>query len=117
MVTWPTCSPSTRTGGGLRAEMAVGVDLHLHAAIAEDALGHDGDGVDAVVLGRDDEGRGLVVGIGGAGADAGDEGARRIEQLAVPLAAGEGHQLAALVDRALHQHDRIDADQRPSSLA
>ena len=59
----------------LGAEIAVGVDLHLHAAVAEDALGHDRDHVDAVVLGRHDEGRRLVVGIGGGGADAGDEGA------------------------------------------
>ena len=73
----------------LGAEMAVGVDLHLDAAVAEDALGHDGDGVDAVVLGRDDEGRRLVVGIGGAGADAGDERARGIERRAVPGGAGE----------------------------
>ena len=55
------------------AEMAVGVDLQLDAAIAVDALGDDGHHVDAVDLGRDDEGRGLVVGIGGAGADGGDE--------------------------------------------
>ena len=31
-------------------EIAVGVDLHLDAAIAEDAFGHDGDHVDAVDL-------------------------------------------------------------------
>ena len=57
----------------LGAEVAVGVDLHLEAAVAEDALGDDGDHVDAVVLRGDDEGRRLVVGIGGARADAGDE--------------------------------------------
>ncbi len=36
----------------LGAEVAVGVDLHLDAAVAEDALGDDGDHVDAVVLRR-----------------------------------------------------------------
>ena len=51
VVTWPTCSPSTRIGAASGPEMAVGVDLHLDAAIAEDALGHDRDRVDAVVLG------------------------------------------------------------------
>ena len=64
----------------LRAEVPVGVDLHLGAAVAEDALRHDGHGVHALVLGGDDEGRGLVVRVGGAGADAGDEGARRVER-------------------------------------
>jgi hypothetical protein len=61
--------------GLLGTEIAIGVDLHLDAAVAEDALGHDGDHVDAVVPGRDDEGRRLVVGIGRGRADAGDEGA------------------------------------------
>ena len=53
----------------LGAEMAVGVDLHLDAAIGEDALGDDGDEIDALDLLADDEGRRLVVGIGRAGAD------------------------------------------------
>jgi hypothetical protein len=61
-------------GGLLGTQVAVGVDLHLHAAVAEDALGHHGDHVDAFHLGGHDEGRRLVVGIGGAGADTGDEG-------------------------------------------
>ena len=34
--------------GLLGAEVAVGVDLHLEAAVAEDALGDDGDHVDAL---------------------------------------------------------------------
>ena len=70
----------------LGAEEAVGVDLHLDAAIAEDALGHDGDHIDAVNLGRDDERGRLVVGIGGAGADRGDECALLVDDLAVPFA-------------------------------
>ena len=91
------------------AEMAVGVDLHLDAAIAEDALGHDRDGVDALVLGRDDEGRGLVVGIGRAGADAGEERARGIEHLPVPIAPCERDHPPAIRHRPLHQHDGIGA--------
>ena len=43
----------------LGAEMAVGVDLHLDAAIAEDALGDDGDHVDAVDLLETMKGAGL----------------------------------------------------------
>ena len=76
VVTWPIASPSARTMARLGAEVAVGVDLHLDAAVAEDRLGDDGDDVGALDLAADDEGRGLVVGIGGAGADAGDEAVR-----------------------------------------
>ena len=84
VVTWPTCSPSARTAACLGAEVAVGVDLHLHAAVAEDALGHDRDHVDALDLRGDDEGRRLVVGIGRAGADAGDEGLAVAQQARRP---------------------------------
>src|SRR4029079_4215360 len=48
----------------LRAEVAVGVDLHLEAAVAEDALGDDRHHVDAAVLRRDDERRRLGIGVG-----------------------------------------------------
>ena len=71
-------------GRRLGAEMAVGVDLHLDAAIGENALGDDGDQIDALDFLRDDEGRRLVVGIGRAGADAGDEARRRVDQFTVP---------------------------------
>jgi len=70
-----------------RAEIAVGVDLHLDAAIGEDPLGHDSDHVDAVDFRRHDERRGLVVRIGGAGADRGDEDVGLADDLAVPVAA------------------------------
>ena len=85
MVTWPTASPCGAHGRRFGAEMAVGVDLHLDAAIGEDALGDDGDQIDALDLLADDEGRRLVVGIGGAGADRGDEAAAGVDQFAVPL--------------------------------
>ena len=76
----------------LRAEMAVGVDLHLDAAIAENAFGDDGHQVDALDLLADDERRRLVVGIGGARTDARHEAAA-VDELAVPVfgVAGEGH--------------------------
>ena len=37
-------------GRGLRPEMPIGVDLHLDAAIGEDALRHHGDEIDGVVV-------------------------------------------------------------------
>jgi hypothetical protein len=99
-------------GRRLRAKIAVGIDLHLDAAIGEDALGHDRDHVDAVDLGRHDEGRRLVIGIGGAGTDRGDEHVRLVDDLAIPVASGlERHQPPAMLDRALQHDMRIDAHQ------
>ena len=94
------------------AEIAVGVDLHLDAAITEDALGHDGDHIDAVDFRRHDERRGLVVGIGGAGADRGHEDVRLVDDLAVPVAGGlERHQPSALRYCPLQKDMRIDPHQ------
>ena len=97
----------------LGAEIAVGVDLHLNAAIAENALGHDRDHVDAVNFRGHDEGRRLVVGIGGAGADRGDEHVRLVDELAVPIAAAglERHQPSAMRYRLLQHDMRIDTHQ------
>ena len=50
VVTWPTGSPFGADRRGLGAEVAVGVDLHLGAAVAEDRLGDDGDDVGALDL-------------------------------------------------------------------
>ena len=47
------------------AEEAVGVDLYLEAAVAEDALADHGDHVHAIGFGAHDERRGLVVRVGG----------------------------------------------------
>src|SRR6476619_6245173 len=78
----------------LGAEVAIGIDLHLEAAVAEDAFGDDRDEVDAVVLRGDDERRRLVVGISRPRADSRDEdrrvGVRRAEERAVPRAALRG---------------------------
>jgi hypothetical protein len=43
------------------AEIAIGVDFHFDAAIAENALGHHRDHIDAVDFGGHDEGRRLVI--------------------------------------------------------
>ncbi len=100
-------------GGGLGADMPVGVDFHLHAAIAEDAFGDDGYRVDAFELAGDDEGGGLVVRIGRAGADAGDEDLGARDRVAVPmrLVGEEGDHLAAAIRRAFGEDQRIRADE------
>ena len=67
------------------AEVAVGVDLHLDAAVGKDAFGHDGDHVHALDLLRHDEGGGLVIGIGGARAHGGHEGSMPLDDVACPL--------------------------------
>ena len=97
----------------LGAEIAVGVDLHLDAAIAENALGHDRDHVHAVDFRGHDEGRRLVVGIGGSGPDGGHEHVRLVDDLAVPIAATglERHQPSAMRYRLLQHDMRIDAHQ------
>ena len=99
--------------------MTVGVDLHLDAAIGEDALGDDGHQIDALDLLADDEGRRLVVGIGGAGADGGDEAAAGVDQFAVPgLAVGdEGHHGAAGLGRVVEDGQRIDAHDAAADIA
>ena len=94
----------------LRPEIAVGVDLHLDAAVAEDPLGHDRDHVDAVMLRGDDEGRGLVIGIGGGGADAGDEGALTLSEFAAPGFAAFDERDAREIGLG-QQHQGIDPHQ------
>jgi hypothetical protein len=108
--------------GLLGAEPAVGVDLHLEAAVAEDALGDHGDQVDAFGLRRHDEGRRLVVGIGGGRADAGDEHALGRQQAGgrvggIAFAGGERNQrpLPAIQGLA-QQHHRIDPHQHAGGV-
>ena len=101
--------------GPLRADIAVGVDLHLQPAIAEDALGDDGHHVDAVMPAGHDEGRRFVVRIGGTRADAGQEGLAARQDVAVPVPGvrQEGHDFA-LVRQGLVDHGhRIDPRQPP----
>ena len=95
------------------AEVAVGVDLRLDAAIAEDALGHDGDHVDPVHLRGNDERRGLIVGVGRARPDRGHEDGLVGKNVARPFGLlareREGNDAAAAFDRALEQDMGIDA--------
>ena len=96
----------------LMADMPVGVDLHLDAAIGEDALGHHRHHVNACDLLADDEGGRLVVGIGGARANRGDERAVAPDDIAVPVVGiiglHEGHELLV---RGLQHGQRIEPDQ------
>jgi hypothetical protein len=101
----------------LGTEVAIGVDLHLEAAVAEDALGDDRHEVDALVPRGDDEGRRLVVGVGGAGADAGDEDGRVVEQRAVPAARLQRLPLDRLGAGALQQVDGVGARQAAVDIA
>ena len=57
----------------LIAQIPVGVDLHLQAAVTEDTFGDHGDHVHALGLGSDDEGCGFVIGVSGGCANAGDK--------------------------------------------
>ncbi len=98
--------------GALLADVAVGVDLHLHAAVAEDALGHDRHHVLVADLLADDERGGLVVRIRGAGADGGDELAAGGERLALPLLGAGQERDDALVVAGDFQHgERVEADE------
>ena len=94
----------------LRPQEAVGVDLHLHAAVAEDPRRHTPQHVYAGDLGPPDDWCGLVVGIGGAGADGGDE-VLLTDHGAVPLGRAERHHGTPVIERALQDDVRVDADQ------
>src|SRR5262245_13326126 len=98
--------------------MAVGVDLHLDAAIAEDAFGHDSDEVDAFDVLADNEGGRLVVGISGAGTDRGHE-LPGLDERAVPVLrfAGKGDGRPAPLDRMLQDDKRIEPDDPAIAVA
>src|SRR5262249_37072958 len=94
----------------LGPEMTIGVDLHLDAAIAENALGDDGHHINAVNFRGNDEWRRFVVRIRRAGADGGDEHIGAAQELTVPSSARvERHHPTALIDRATQKNMRIGA--------
>jgi hypothetical protein len=98
--------------------MAVGVYLHLDAAIGEDALGHHSHQVDSLDLLAHDEGRRLVVGIGRARADRGDEALSRVDQLAATGLPGvERHRLAAGFRALFEDRQRIEPDDPACDIA
>src|SRR6056297_2638252 len=66
-------------------EVPIGVDLHLDPAIGIDRLGHHGDEIDPLHIAADDEGGGLVIGIGGARAHATDEHIIPAQNLSIPF--------------------------------
>ena len=91
------------------AKVAIGVDLHLDTAIGKDRLGDDRHHIGPLDSGGHNEGRGLIVGVGGARADGGDEGVFR-QWVTVPVARGKGHQPMPGLDRMTQHHHWIGAD-------
>ena len=106
-------------GGRFRSDEAVGVYFHLYAAIAENALGDDGDEIDAIELARHDEGCGLVVRVRCGCADAGHKHLRSANDRAVPVAAliEETDRIATFLYRTFEQDQRIGAHQLAIDVA
>src|SRR5258708_953409 len=69
-----------------RAQVSISIDLQFNATVAEDAFGDDGDHVDALNFGGNDERCGLVVGIRGTRANGSDKRIRPADDVAVPFA-------------------------------
>jgi hypothetical protein len=95
--------------------VTVCIDLHLHAAVAEDPLRDYRDHVYTLHGGRDNEGRRFVIGVGSAGADCGDEVFRTGDNSAIPIAVAikEGNHRISTCHGAIEHYMRIDSDQRP----
>ena len=70
--------------GLLCTQESVGVDLHLEAAVTENAFGDHGHHVHTVDLRRHDERRWFVVGVGGGRADACDKHLIGVQQVTMP---------------------------------
>ena len=88
--------------GLLGAEEAVGVDLHLEAAVAEDTLGDHGHHVNALRLGAHDEGCRLVVRIGRGRSHARHKDLLGPQEIARPRRRrGGGHAIALCIFRGL----------------
>jgi hypothetical protein len=101
----------------LRPDIAVGVDLHLHAAIAEDALGHDRDRVHPFHLRADDERCGLIIRVGRPRPDPGDEHLPVPHQAPVPgRIPQERHHPPTLVRHPPRQHHGIEPHQPPLDI-
>ena len=102
---------------GLCAQMPVRVDLHLDAAIGENALGDDGYQIHILDLLADDERRGLIVGIGRSRPDRRDEGAVPVYQLATPLLHIERHHRSAAFHRVVENAQRVAAHDPSAEIA
>ena len=110
----------TAHAGLLRSQIPIGVDLHLQAAITENAFGHDGDHVDPIQLRAHDEGRRLVVGVGRRRSNARHEDILAMQQVSIPLRGlialrvgrreGNDGGIAGIHGAAKHHHG-IDAHQ------
>ncbi len=100
-------------GIGFEPEIAVGIDLHFDATVAEDALGHDRHHVHCVDGGGDDEGSRFVIGIGRARSDGGHEGSGLIDDVTVPVLTvfKEGNDRLSARNCLIEQHVGIETNQ------
>src|SRR5579871_765243 len=99
--------------------MPIRVDLHLDAAVTENALGHYRDHVDTFHLRRDDERRRLVVGICRSRPNRRHKRLAVADQGSIPVATAlqkRHHRIAAL-DRAVEHNMRIEAHQLAIMIA
>ena len=105
-------------GGRFGPQMAVCVDLHLHAAIGEDALRHHRDEIDTFHLLRNDERGRFVVRIGGARAHRAHEAALRVDQFAIPWRfAFKGDNSIPLLGGMFKDRHRITSGNAPAEIA
>jgi hypothetical protein len=106
--------------GLLRTQKAIGVDLHLETAVAENAFGDHGHHVHPVDLRRHDEGCRFVVGIGGRRADARDKHLIGVQQVTIPrrrpfirrTRRKRHEQRLVFVERATQKNHRVHTHQQ-----
>ena len=107
-------------GAAFGAEMPVGIDFQLDAAVAENSLGHDRDHIHASDFGRNDERSGLVVGIGRAGTNRGDEMSLRRSAACHPTRVLSRERAQAVSPRDMARSSKTCGSRRtscPSALA
>ena len=102
-----------------RAQVAIRVDFQFDPAVTENAFRNDGYGVDAVILRRNDKGRGLVIRIRRSRADRGNELAAVRNQFAAPVAllAEKGYGRTLPCGYFLEGNERVETNQLPIAVA
>src|SRR5690349_21115756 len=94
-------------------QMAIGIDLHLHAAVAEDSFRDNCDHIDPFHLRRDNEGCRFVIGVSRARANGGDKCLGVADQRSVPILAAldKWHDGFATLNSAIQHDVRVQAHQ------
>ena len=103
----------------LRADVAVGIDFHLDAAVAENPFGDHRDHIDSLVFTPDDERGRFVIRIGGSASDGRWENRILGHQRSVPPLRGfqKGHHLLFLFQSPLGDQHRVKALEFPVDVA